>query len=262
MTASDTIRRARERLKEATPGPWRWNTHWTLESTDGYRYDTVLEASHEGECACRSSCELSLDIADADRQLMADAPQLIADLLAIIDTHQAKEPTPVTNETMITVLTAEWDGTEDGIDTVHDELGPARYWAMRYTEDDEGRPGADIVEDAYGTHEMYGDTPPVLVHNIEPGSLIGAGHRGEPIVIPPKEKVGHTLTALSLSVSRLEAENAELRQIQRGFVAFIREAEKAMDGADFTEALITSLQAQSEQTQSLAGLPAAGGHLD
>lgn len=84
---SDIVTRARELLAEITRGPWQWNDYRVPDligragEQGVYEYDTeVLEASHSGECGCRSSCELELAINAADKAFIAAAPQLVGEL--------------------------------------------------------------------------------------------------------------------------------------------------------------------------------------
>lgn len=74
----------------ATRGPWTWTDHRIpdLEGRAGepdvYEYSsTVLEASHWGECGCRSACTLELDISDADKaHITAASPDVVIALIA------------------------------------------------------------------------------------------------------------------------------------------------------------------------------------
>ncbi|WP_166905954.1 hypothetical protein [Mycobacterium sp. DL440] len=84
---ADVAQRARELLAGITRWPWQWNDYRVPDlmgragDPDIYEYDIeVLEASHSGECGCRSSCELELTISDADKAFIAAAPQLVAEL--------------------------------------------------------------------------------------------------------------------------------------------------------------------------------------
>ena len=77
--------------KEATRGPWKWDDYRvpTLEGRAGtpgeYEWDTeVIEASHSGECGCRSACTLELTVSDADREHIArhDPARVLRDVAA------------------------------------------------------------------------------------------------------------------------------------------------------------------------------------
>ncbi|WP_175401163.1 hypothetical protein, partial [Gordonia sp. UCD-TK1] len=51
-----------------------------------YEYDTeVLEVHHNGECGCRSACELEVTIPSADAEFIAASPTLVAGLLDELD---------------------------------------------------------------------------------------------------------------------------------------------------------------------------------
>jgi hypothetical protein len=88
---TDRIEQIKARLAEATRGPWRWDeypvpTLYGVGGTDDYSYeDEVIEASHSGECGCRSACELEVDVAPANRRLIANAPEDIAWLLGEVE---------------------------------------------------------------------------------------------------------------------------------------------------------------------------------
>lgn len=90
----DILDRARDALDGITDGPWRWTTprHGVPDlecragDPDVYAYDqTVLEASHSGECGCRSACELELTITDADRAFIAAARTLVPELIDALE---------------------------------------------------------------------------------------------------------------------------------------------------------------------------------
>lgn len=96
MTAVDRLAGIEAQLEAATDGPWTWDAHRvpTLSGWRGdedYRYDTeVLEAEHYGECGCRSACELSLNIEDADAEFIAAAPDTIRYLLDLVKAQRAQ----------------------------------------------------------------------------------------------------------------------------------------------------------------------------
>ena len=89
---TDRIEEIRQREENATRGPWAWDGHRvpTLSGRAGdpdiYEYDTeVIEASHSGECACRSLCTLELEIGPWDRMFIANARDDIPFLLAEVE---------------------------------------------------------------------------------------------------------------------------------------------------------------------------------
>lgn len=62
----------------ATRGPWAWTSHRVpdLVGVTGergvYEWETeVIEATHNGECGCRSACELELNIKAEDAEYIA-----------------------------------------------------------------------------------------------------------------------------------------------------------------------------------------------
>lgn len=87
------VTRARKNLAAATRRPWSWvgtgSCFTELEgqagTPGGYEYTTpVLDISHDGGCGCRAACTLEVTATDADRALIAQALDIIADLLAVI----------------------------------------------------------------------------------------------------------------------------------------------------------------------------------
>lgn len=86
------------RAEAATDGPWKWDNRRvpTLNgmagSRDVYRYETeVIEADHNGECGCRSACQLDLTVGPADAEFIAhartDVPALVAAVEAVLELH-------------------------------------------------------------------------------------------------------------------------------------------------------------------------------
>lgn len=82
-----------ERLANAATGKnWAWNDFRVpdLEATVGdpevYEYRTeILEATHGGECGCRSACTLELNMASHDAEFIAGTgPDVIRALVAWI----------------------------------------------------------------------------------------------------------------------------------------------------------------------------------
>lgn len=121
---NDRIEEIRRREENATRGPWTWDGHRvpTLSGRAGdpdiYEYDTeVIEASHWGECACRSSCTLNLEVGPNDRAFIAHARDDIAYLLAELDKARAG-------------LAEAWD---EGRDAAHAEL--ARMYSSQCEDD-------------------------------------------------------------------------------------------------------------------------------
>lgn len=98
MTAESVLAAMTARAEAATPGPWEWDGLRvpTLIGVGGdpevYTYATdVLFVEHDGGCACRRSCEMTLDITDADAAFIAaardDVPRLVATLRAVLALH-------------------------------------------------------------------------------------------------------------------------------------------------------------------------------
>lgn len=81
---------------EATPGPWHWTDHRVSDlvgigGDEHYSYETeVLEATHGGECGCRSACILDLTINDHDRAFIAAARTAIPALVARVRELEAE----------------------------------------------------------------------------------------------------------------------------------------------------------------------------
>jgi len=80
--------------RAATRGPWKWDDYRvrTLYGRAGevgeYEWDTeVIEASHEGECACRSLCTLELTVSapDADHVARHDPARVLREVAAMRD---------------------------------------------------------------------------------------------------------------------------------------------------------------------------------
>lgn len=89
---NERIEEIRRREENATRGPWTWDGHRvpTLSGRAGdpdiYEYDTeVIEASHHGECGCRSACTLELEVGPGDRSFIANAREDIPFLLAEVE---------------------------------------------------------------------------------------------------------------------------------------------------------------------------------
>ena len=89
------------RAEAATEGPWEWTQYRvpTLEGWKGdpatYRWQTeVLEADHNGECGCRSACQLELTVLPPDAEFIAhsrtDVPALVAAVEAVLELHHAQ----------------------------------------------------------------------------------------------------------------------------------------------------------------------------
>lgn len=87
------------RAAAATEGPWEWTQYRvpTLEGWKGdpatYRWQTeVLEADHNGECGCRSACQLELTVLPPDAEFIAhartDVPALVAAVEAVLALHE------------------------------------------------------------------------------------------------------------------------------------------------------------------------------
>lgn len=90
--SGDVVERARSVLDGVTGGPWVWDSHRvpTLDGRGGdpelWMYDVeVLEASHSGECGCRSACELELTVSEADARFIAAARMLVPELVAEVE---------------------------------------------------------------------------------------------------------------------------------------------------------------------------------
>jgi hypothetical protein len=60
----------RARREAATDGPWQW-IHSTPPSLEGPNYATVIEAEHDGGCACRQLCEQRLEVTTEDQEFIA-----------------------------------------------------------------------------------------------------------------------------------------------------------------------------------------------
>ena len=76
MTDNDLAGEIRQALEDTTPGPWVWTRH-DLDSTIRPFY-SVIAVDHDGGCGCRRACDLEINISDADRALIATAPDLLA----------------------------------------------------------------------------------------------------------------------------------------------------------------------------------------
>lgn len=82
---------------DATRGPWTWTDHHIPDlegragDPDAYEYSvTVLEASHWGECGCRSACNLELEISEADKaHIAAASPDVVIALIARLHAAEA-----------------------------------------------------------------------------------------------------------------------------------------------------------------------------
>lgn len=95
MTARQILAEVTARANAATKAPWTWDGQRvpTLNGRGGdtsYAYDLeVIEARHDGGCACRRSCELELTVSSADRAFISsarqDVPALAAALTAVLD---------------------------------------------------------------------------------------------------------------------------------------------------------------------------------
>lgn len=75
-TTEHIVGEIRQALEDTTPGPWVWTRH-DLDSTIQPFY-SVIAVDHDGGCGCRRACDLQIDISDADRALIAEAPDLLA----------------------------------------------------------------------------------------------------------------------------------------------------------------------------------------
>lgn len=94
---SELVDRAKASLEGVTPGPWKWSDYRVPDlmgragDPESYEYDTeVLEAEHGGECGCRSSCTLELNVKKEDREFIATARQLVPELIAEVERLQAE----------------------------------------------------------------------------------------------------------------------------------------------------------------------------
>ena len=105
------------RAEAATDGPWKWDNRRvpTLNgmagSRDVYRYETeVIEADHNGECGCRSACQLDLTVGPADAEFIAhartDVPALVAAVEAVLALHKAWAESNPTDTTVSHVCEA------------------------------------------------------------------------------------------------------------------------------------------------------------
>lgn len=86
----DRLVEIEKRIEAATGEPWHW-TGDRVPDLIGFHhkgealYKTfVVEAAHEGECACRSKCQLDLFVSDADADFIAHAREDVPWLLARI----------------------------------------------------------------------------------------------------------------------------------------------------------------------------------
>lgn len=78
-------------LEGTTEGSWKWSSHRvpTLygtipSSTSDYEFQVdVLDAEHGGGCGCRSACELELHVSEADKGLIALAPEAVAEVVRL-----------------------------------------------------------------------------------------------------------------------------------------------------------------------------------
>ena len=86
---SSRLDEIKDRAAAATCRPWKWvnrrvpTLNGMAGSRDVYRYETeVIEADHNGECGCRSACQLDLTVGPADAEFIAhartDVPVLVA----------------------------------------------------------------------------------------------------------------------------------------------------------------------------------------
>ena len=104
MTDNDLAGEIRQALEDTTPGPWVWTRH-DLDSTIRPFY-SVIAVDHDGGCGCRRACDLQIDISDADRALIAAAPDLLARAADRIEQlervrytdRRASGPTPVSTQ--------------------------------------------------------------------------------------------------------------------------------------------------------------------
>ena len=101
MPMSSRLDEIKARAAAATGGPWKWDNRRipTLNgmagSRDVYRYETeVIEADHNGECGCRSACQLDLTVGPADAEFIAhartDVPVLVAAVEAVLKLHKPR----------------------------------------------------------------------------------------------------------------------------------------------------------------------------
>jgi len=82
----------------ASNGPWRWSERRVpallgVKGDENYSYAwEVLEATHSGECGCRSACELDLEVLPADAKFIAAArsrwPVYIAAIEAVTEMEE------------------------------------------------------------------------------------------------------------------------------------------------------------------------------
>ena len=77
-------------LEGTTRGPWTWDDHRVPSLTgrggspETFEYESdVLEADHNGECGCRSACNLELNVNDEDKSLIALAPEAVAEVVRL-----------------------------------------------------------------------------------------------------------------------------------------------------------------------------------
>mgnify|MGYP007116841650 CR=1 FL=1 len=94
--STDRLAEIRARADAAAAGPWTWNGYRVPDlmgragDPETFEYDIeVIEATHSGECGCRSLCELELTVGPADREFIAHARQDIPHLLDLIDRVRA-----------------------------------------------------------------------------------------------------------------------------------------------------------------------------
>lgn len=88
-----------------TPGPWIWR--WKSGSlhragTDGYTYgDTVLQPTYDYDSG------VGIEISDADDQLIAAAPEMLAALIALVAADGGDDPEIVAARAAIAKATGE-----------------------------------------------------------------------------------------------------------------------------------------------------------
>ncbi|OHT86926.1 hypothetical protein [Mycobacteroides saopaulense] len=98
---SELVDRAKASLEGVTRGPWKWSDYRVPDllgragDPDSYEYDTeVLETEHGGECGCRSSCALELNVKREDREFIAAARQLVPELIAEVEQARSYRSLP------------------------------------------------------------------------------------------------------------------------------------------------------------------------
>ena len=108
---SSRLDEIKARAAAATGGPWKWDNRRvpTLNgmagSRDVYRYETeVIEADHNGECGCRSACQLDLTVGPADAEFIAHARTDVPALVAALERVSLHVPTADTTGNVCCVI--------------------------------------------------------------------------------------------------------------------------------------------------------------